>query len=366
MRALTVGVEEEFLLVDRSSRRPADRAAAVIAAAAGELGEQVQREFFAAQVEVCTRPVADLAALRAELAWLRRTAGAAAAEHGCLLVASGTPAVPPTRPLAVSDTDRYRRMATAFASLVGHYDGLVCGCHVHVGTLDRATALALSHRMRPWLPVLQSLTGNSPFILGRDTGFDSWRFKEFSRWPTVGPAPVMREAQYEAYVGALVEHRILMDRRMLYWYARPSEHVPTLEIRVADSNADLDTVVLLAALVRGLAQDLLDEEERHQPPPEVSDRRLRAAHELAATDGLHGWGLDPVTGARLPAGTLVDRLLARAAPGLEATGDLALVEDLLRRLRLAGSGADRQRAVLRRHGSLTAVVDELAAATASV
>ncbi|MEU8438522.1 glutamate--cysteine ligase [Streptomyces sp. NPDC029216] len=366
MRALTMGVEEEFLLVDRESRCPADRAPEVIAAAADELGDQVQTEFYSAQVEVCTLPVADTARLRGELARLRRTAVAAAEEYGCRLVATGTPAVPPARPLTVTDTDRYRRMARAFSALVGQYDGLVCGCHVHLGTMDRGTALDLSHRMRPWLPVLQSLTGNSPFLLGRDTGFDSCRFKQFSRWPTVGPAPVMREAQYEAYVGALVEHRVLMDRRMLYWYARPSEHVPTLEIRVADTNADLDTVVLVAALVRGLAQGLLTDAEGDQPPPEVSDRLLRAAHELAAAEGLNGWGLDPVSGERLPAGTLVDRLLARAAPGLESTGDLALVEDLLRRLRREGSGAARQRAVLGRHGRLTEVVDTLASATATV
>lgn len=366
MRTLTMGVEEEFLLVDAAGRHPAERAPDVIAAAAVELGEQVQSEFYNAQVEVCTLPVSDTCGLRAELARLRRTAVAAAGEYGCRLVATGTPVVPPARPLTVTDSDRYRRMARAFAPLVGRYDGLVCGCHVHLGTMDRATALSLSHRMRPWLPVLQCLTGNSPFTLGRDTGFDSWRFKQFARWPTVGPAPVMREAQYEAYVGALVEDRILLDRRMLYWYARPSEHVPTLEIRVADANADLDTVVLVAALLRGLAQALLLEAEDDRPFPEVSDRRLRAAHELAAADGLDGWGLDPATGGRLPAGTLVERLLARAAPGLEASGDLALVEDLLRRLRREGSGAARQRAVLNRHGRLTEVVDALADATASV
>ncbi|MFE1794038.1 glutamate--cysteine ligase [Streptomyces sp. NPDC059525] len=366
MHALTMGVEEEYLLVDRASRRPADRAPAVIAAAAAELGDQVQTEFYAAQVEVCTLPVTDTSGLRAELARLRRTAVAAAEEYGCRLVATGTPPVPPARPLAVTDTDRYRRMARTFAALVDRWDGLVCGCHIHLGTMDRATALALSHHIRPWLPVLQSLTGNSPFLLGRDTGFDSCRHRQFSRWPTVGPAPVMREAQYEAYVSALVEHRVLMDRRMLYWYSRPSEHVPTLEIRIADTNADIETVVLVTALLRGLAQGLLAEAEGHQPPPEISDSRLRAAHGLAASDGLHGWGLDPVSGERLPAGTLVDRLLARAAPGLEATGDLALVEDLLRRLRNEGSGADRQRSALGRHGRLTEVVDDLAAATAAV
>lgn len=166
MHALTMGVEEEFLLVDRASRRPADRAPAVIAAAAVELGEQVQTEFFAAQVEVCTLPVADTTGLRAELARLRRTAVAAAEEFGCRLLATGTPAMPPARPLTVTDTDRYRRMARAFDALVGRYDGLVCGCHVHLGTMDRATALDLSHRLRPWLPVLQSLTGKLPLRPG--------------------------------------------------------------------------------------------------------------------------------------------------------------------------------------------------------
>ncbi|MEU3776257.1 glutamate--cysteine ligase [Streptomyces sp. NPDC032472] len=366
MTVLTMGVEEEFLLVDGVSRRPAECAPTVIAAAAAELGPQVQAEFFTAQVEVCTEPVAGTEALRTELVRLRRAAVAAAAGSGCRLVATGTPVVPPARPLTVTDTDRYRRMARKFAAFVGEYDGLVCGCHVHIGSMDRACALALANHMRPWLPVLQSLTGNSPFCLGRDTGFESWRYKTFARWPTVGPAPVLREAQYEAHVGSLVEHRVLMDRRMVYWYARPSEHVPTLEIRVADSNADLDTVVLVAALVRGLGQSLRAEGAEDRPPPRVPNRRLRCAHELAAAQGLTGWGLDPVSGEQLPAGVLVDRLVSRAAPGLEAAGDLPLVAELLARLRRNGSGATRQRAALRRHGRLAEVVDALATATEAV
>ncbi|MEV7417398.1 glutamate--cysteine ligase [Streptomyces sp. NPDC089919] len=365
MTVLTMGVEEEFLLVDRDSRRPVGRAPAVIAAAARELGERVQTEFFTAQVEGCTEPVDGTAALRGQLARLRRTLSAAAAAAGCLLVATGTPVVPPSRPLTVTDTDRYRRMARRFAALVSPYDGLVCGCHVHIGSFDRAGALALAGHMRPWLPAVQSLTGNSPFALGRDTGFDSWRFKEFGRWPTVGPAPLLGEAQHEAYVSELVEHRILMDRAMVYWYARPSEHVPTLEIRVADTNADLDTVVLVAALVRGLAASLLEEAAAGRPPPQVPEQRLRRAHELAAAQGLAGCGLDPLSGDRLPADALVERLRARAAPGLEAAGDRELVDELLRRLRREGSGAARQRAVLRRHGRLTDVVDALAATTAA-
>ncbi|MBW5481465.1 carboxylate-amine ligase [Streptomyces bambusae] len=366
MRVLTMGVEEEFLLVDGASRSPSPRAPEVIAAAAEQLGEQVQTEFYTSQVEVCTRPAADLGALRGELALLRSVVGDAAEQAGCRIVATGTPVVPPAKPLTVTDCERYRRMATRFAAIVGTYDGLVCGTHVHIGTLERHEALALAGHMRPWLPVLQSLTGNSPYWLGSDTGFDSWRSVEFSRWPTVGPTPLLREHEYEPFVSALVSERILLDRRMIYWYARPSEHVPTLEVRVADANADLDTVVLLAALVRGLTATLLDDVERELPPPEVTERLLRSAHRYAAAHGMDGTGLDPVTGRELPAGQLVDRLVERTAPGLEAAGDLDLVNDLLKRLRAQGSGAARQRSAYRRRGSLRDVVDTLVAATAAV
>ncbi|MEV8530589.1 glutamate--cysteine ligase [Streptomyces sp. NPDC051211] len=365
MSSLTMGVEEEFLLVDRRSRLPVDRGPAVVEAAAEELGALVQTEFYTSQVEVCTTPTDDCGELREELARLRRTVSSAAADAGCRPVASGTAVLPPERPLTVTPSARYRRMARRYSALVGGYDALACGCHVHVGTLDRAQALGLANRMRPWLPALQSLAGNSPFARGRDTGQASRRPAVFARWPTAGPAPVVTEAGYEAVVASLVDRGILLDRRMVYWYARPSEHVPTLEIRVADTNADVDTVVLLAALVRGLAASLLPEVVEELPLPRLPERQLRQAHARAAAYGLAGPGLDPVTGAEVTGERLLDMLLARAAPGLESAGDLALVEEQLDRLRAEGDGAARQRAVHeRRRGNLRAVVDALAAATA--
>ncbi|MCZ0978550.1 glutamate-cysteine ligase family protein [Streptomyces diastatochromogenes] len=210
MEILTMGVEEEFVLVDRVTRAPVNRAPEVIRRAGRELGEQVQAEFFNAQVEICTRATASRGDLRDELARLRATVGAAARDVGCMPIACGTPVLPPEEPLTVTDTERYRLMARHFASLVtradgaARDDGLVCGCHVHVGTLDRERALALAQHMRPWLPVLQALAGNSPYAGRRDTGYQSWRAVEHARWPTVGPTPVLDEPQYLAHVARLV------------------------------------------------------------------------------------------------------------------------------------------------------------------
>ncbi|MGW6393256.1 carboxylate-amine ligase [Streptomyces sp. NPDC055103] len=364
MTILTMGVEEEFVLVDRTTRAPANRAPDVIRRAARELGDQVQAEFFNAQIEICTRPHARADVLRAELSRLRGVIGEAAAQSRCMPVACGTPVLPPDEPLTVTDSDRYRLMARRFASLITRDDGLVCGCHIHVGPLDHERALALALHMRPWLPVLQSLAGNSPYARHRDTGYESWRAVEHARWPTVGPTPLLDEAGYAAHVGRLVRDGTLLDNRMVYWHARPSEHVPTLEVRVADTNAELDTVVLLALLVRGLATGLLPRVEAAVPPPRVPDPHLLRAHRLAAEQGLRGAGLDPVDGTERPAVDLVDALIDRARPGLDATGDTEGVRERWDRIRTDGGGAARQRAVFRRHGRLVEVVDALAAATA--
>ncbi|MGW5848902.1 carboxylate-amine ligase [Streptomyces sp. NPDC055254] len=361
-----MGVEEEFLLVDPRSRAPVGRGPRVVRAASGLLGARVQPEFFTSQVEVCSQPASSADALRADLARLRSVLGAAAADEGCLLVASGTPPIPPDRPLEVTDGERYRRMEQRFAHAIGRYDQVVCGCHVHVGVTGRAQALALANHMRPWLPVLQALAANSPYAHGVDTGYASWRSVEHARWPTVGPAPLLDEAGYDRLAQTLVRGGTLMDRRMIYWYARPSEHVPTLEIRVADVTADLDTVVLLAILVRGLAAALAPEIDDGRPPPRLASRALLEAHRLGAANGLDGEGLDPVAGLRVPAPQLLDRLLERAAPGLEAAGDLAAASALVERIRTRGNGAARQRSAYARRGRIHDVVDGLARSTAAV
>ncbi|MFF2659780.1 YbdK family carboxylate-amine ligase [Kitasatospora sp. NPDC058032] len=364
-RVPTVGVEEEFLLVDRRTRLPLARGPQVLAAAAAVLDDQVQPEIFQVQVETSSRPALRLKELADDLARLRAVLVAAAADADCLLVAGGTPVLVGPGPALLTDNPRYRSMASRYPAATDGYRGALCGCHIHLGTLERALALALGNRLRPWLPVLQALAVNSPFDGGRDSGFASWRDVRWSRWPTVGAAPLVDERGYERRADALVARGTLLDRRMIYWYTRPSEHLPTLEVRVADANADLGTVVLLAGLLRGLGAVLLDEARAGLPPPAVPHGRLAAAHRRAAQTGPVGEGIDPFTGWPVAMPALVDRLLERAAPGLSAAGDLAAVEAGLDRLRRLGSGADRQRRSLRLRGRPQAVVDDLARLTAS-
>jgi carboxylate-amine ligase len=350
---LTFGVEEEFLLVDAATGMAAARADEVAEALDPEVRAQVSREFHATQLEVGTTVCTDLGELRAELVRLRRAASTAAASVGCRLLAVGT-AIIEGSPAPVTDDSRYARMAERFGA-IADTSGL-CGCHVHVGVPDRALALEVCNHLRPWLPILQAMTANSPFSAGRDTGHASWRSVLWARWPSTGPTPYFRDLDdYRSTVERMVATGVMLDEGMIYWYARPSATYPTVEVRIGDVCATPEDATLVAALARSLVATIIDDIRLGRPAPQVTDALLAAAHWRAAHDGLEGSGVDLLTGSVLPTWTLVDRLIARIEPALSRHGDLDAVGDLLDRLRRHGSGAARQRQA-RRDGGLHEVL----------
>ena len=362
---LLFGVEEEFLLADARSRHTVARAAEVIDEASKAVPDRVQPEFFATQLETRSEPTRSAQALRADLANIRQAVGDAAARSGCLLVACPT-AVLGHRPLLITDDERYHLIARRVASVLDTCDSEICGCHIHLGSLGRDEALALSAHIRPWLPVFHALAANSPFAGGRDHGCASWRSVLYGRWPTVGPAPVVDQHGYEQLATRMVASGTITDRKMIYWYARPSEHLPTLEIRVADVNADLDVTVLLAVLLRALATDLLADVYAEAAYPRMSDEQLREGHDQATLYGLRGMAFDPAAGVHRPMTELLAAMLARSRPALEASGDIGIATRVLARIGTWGTGADRQRAVYRRRRSWVDVVDYLAAMTTAI
>ncbi|MFF3754839.1 glutamate--cysteine ligase [Streptomyces sp. NPDC002018] len=353
-RPLTVGVEEEFFLVDLDSGSAVPAFEEVIAAAAPTgPAQRLKPEASAALVEAVTEPHSELSLLADDVRSLRSAAAAAAEKAGCGVLACGTelipgPYMPPT------SGSRHRKIREKYGALVfGH---IPCGMHVHVGMPDREHAVRVSNHLRTWLPTLQALATNSPYSLGEDTGYASFRSTWWSYLPVAGPAPLFADAaHYDALLDSLVGSGVILDRKMTYWFARPSEVVPTIEIRVMDVCPTSDTVTLLAGLTRALVATCLEAVERDAPPPAVSDQLLSAAHWQAARYGLEGDALDLPSGRPLPAWTLVDRLLRHVTPALSDAGDLALVNDLLAEMRARGSWANRQREILQEHGSLADV-----------
>ncbi|MGO4456160.1 glutamate--cysteine ligase [Streptomyces sp. M-16] len=355
---LTVGVEEEFLLVDAHTLRVVPAAPLVLTTAAG-LPQQVHAEGTRYQVELATPVAESAAALRADLAGLRRTLAEAARAHGCRLLAAPSPVMAVEGPLHLTDDEpRQREQHRRFGALT---DTLVsCGRHIHIGTLDVDTAVAVSNRVRPWLPTLIALAANSPFWGGRDTGHSSWRAMAWSGWPSAGPPPHFTStAHFRRSVQTLLGSGAALDTKMVYWDLRPSGNWPTLEIRAPDMSPDIDTAVLQAELGRALVATALRELAEQRPDPPVRDDVLRLARWRAAHDGLEGFGLDPYTGAELPAADLAEALLDLVAPELAAAGDLDHAAKTLGGLLRDGSGAARQRAAYARRHDLRDVLRHL-------
>ncbi|MEU7066186.1 glutamate--cysteine ligase [Streptomyces sp. NPDC053429] len=356
---LTVGVEEEFLLVDARTFRVVPAAPLILATAGGH-AHQLHAEGTRYQVELST-PVADSAVtLREELAALRRTLAAAARAHGCRLVAAPSPIVAVQGPLHLTDDEpRQREQHRRFGSLT---ETLVsCGRHIHIGTLDVDTAVAVSNRVRPWLPTLIALAANSPFWGGRDTGHSSWRAMAWSGWPSAGlPPHFPSTAHFRRSVQTLLRSGAALDTKMVYWDLRPSGNWPTLEIRAPDMSSDIDSAVLQAELGRALVATALHEIAEQRPDPPLRDEVLRLARWRAAHDGLEGFGLDPYTGVELPAADLAEALLDLVAPELAAYGDLDHAAKTMARLLRDGSGAHRQRRAYAHHQDLLDVLRQAA------
>ncbi|MFG3698036.1 glutamate--cysteine ligase [Micromonospora sp. NPDC047620] len=362
LAALTLGVEEEYLLLDPRTGESLPVADRVLAALSGTARDQSRQEFRHSMVEMVTPVTADLTELRAYLVALRRSAADAARAAGARLVAVGaTPVHEPHR--TVPDKPRYHAMSRRFGPVA--HDPAVCGCHVHVGLPDRELAVQVCNHLRPWLPVVQAVTANSPLHDGRDTGHASWRSMQLERWPSIGPTPHFESAaDYDATVDDLIRAGIMLDAAMVYWYARPSTAYPTVEIRVGDVCPGVDDTVLVAGLVRALVATLADDVRAGVPAPRIRDCLVSAAHWRAAHDGLEGDLIDLRSGGARPAWDLVDDLVATVAPALARHGDLDHVRDQVARVRRDGNGAARQRRVMARtDNDVRAVLDHLAAET---
>ena len=358
----TVGVEEEFLLVDPDSRRLVPAADRVVSAATatgeGDLGHELQLS----QLETGTAVCADLSELRAELVRLRRLSATAAERAGYRIAAAGS------HPISVVDGSRLTP-EPAYVRLERDYqlvarEQVVCGCHVHVGLSDREVAIDVLNRVRPWLAPLLALAVNSPFWNGEDTGYASFRTEIWRRWPMSGtPEPFVSRAEYERLVEELLATGAIDAPARIYWDVRPSARFDTLEFRVTDTCLRVDETVMVAGLVRGLVRAAWEEARAGEPPLAPRAELLRAATWRAARFGIEGELIDLGACRSVPARELVGTLTAGLRPALEELGDWDEVTALVDAVFERGTAATRQRRAFARAGRLEDVVDLLLAET---
>jgi carboxylate-amine ligase len=359
--ALTLGIEEEFHLVDLRTRQLTPRANELLGRLDGSK-HSFTSELQQTVVETNSAVTQSLDGLREDLVSTRAELIRTAADLGIGIASAGTMPLSMAEVL-ITETPRFRRMLADYQLLVR--EQLICGMQVHVGIGDRDRAAILLDRVSSYLPPLLALSASSPFShAGDDTGYASSRSLIWSRWPTTGsPGPLSSAAEYDELVQGLVASGAISDTGMIYFDVRPSSHVPTIELRICDACHSVETVVLIGGLFRAIVARELGRAARGEASLSVAPTLQRAAMWRAARSGLEA-ELVELRGPRpVPAAVVVRGLLSELREELEASKDWELISELCERALSAQSAAARQREALRRRENFKDVVDLILAET---
>ncbi len=362
-RSFTIGVEEEYQIIDPDTRELSPCAEAILEDAQKTLGDEVQLEIHQSQIEVATIICHTLSDVRTQLARLRREVIAAAARHNKQIAASSSHPFSHWTNQQITPHERYSGLEHDYQQLAREQS--IFGCHVHVGIEDRELAVQVMNHMRPWLTVLLALSCNSPFWWGTDTGYASYRTLVWSRWPFSGPPPIFSSlADRQSLITALVETGSVKEPTKIYWDMRLSERFDTIEVRIMDLFTTIDDAVMAAGLVRALVQTCYGKVLRDEPFPPVRHELLRAANWRAARYGLSGNLVDTVAERAISAEHMLQRFLDFLRPALDAEGDWEEVSTRVNCMLHYGTGAARQLAIYQHTRNMRDIVDFIVTETA--
>lgn len=352
----TIGVEEEYQIIDPLTRALSSSAGHLVPLLQATLGERVQFEIHLSQIEIATSVCNSLVELRQELLYLRNSVIASAQQEGLLIAAAGTHPFSTWHDQQFTPQSRYMSLEQNYQQLAREQS--IFGCHVHVGIDDRELALQTLNRVRNWVSTLIALSANSPFWLGADTGYASYRTEIWRRWPLAGlPATFVSPVEFEELVQTVVATGMVEDASKIYWDVRPSLYYPTLELRAMDVTLTIDEAVMMAGLVRALVRTCYEQALADEPFQVMRPELMNIAHWFAARYGLSDRLMNVITMRAIPASEQVANLLAFVRPALEANGDWYEIAQLVERQLMQGNGAMRQRAIYNRTGNLEDVVD---------
>ncbi|MSU91069.1 carboxylate-amine ligase [Rhodobacteraceae bacterium 2CG4] len=365
---LTLGIEEEYLVVDRQTRELVrEPAEAFLEACRKAVGERVTAEYLQCQVEVGTRPHRSVADAVAELGELRNSIADAAAAHGYAAIAASTHPFSRWREQTHTRKDRYDALRDDLGQPIRRM--MICGMHIHIGIDDRDLRIDLMNQAAYFLPHMLALTCSSPYWEGEDTGLSSYRLTVFDALPRTGlPDELGSFNQYRRLVDQLVEAGCIEDGTKIWWDIRPSDKFPTVEQRITDVCARLRDVAALAALYQSMFAYLYRLKSRNQrwrlyPRTMIMENRWRAQRYGAA-----GKLVDHGRRQLVPCADLVEEMIDLFGDDAEVLGcrrELCQLRAILR----DGTSSERQRAARAAaeeagaspHEAMVAVVDQLIA-----
>ena len=355
--AFTVGVEEEFQIVDPTTWELRSHVSELLASSAPAFGDQVKREMHQSIVEVGTKICSSIGELAEEIIKNRRDLADAAERVGLRVAAAGTHPFSNWMDQVISPGERYENIVEELQQLARSL--LIFGLHVHVAVPDRSAMIDLMNEARYFLPHLLALSTSSPFWMGRDTGLKSFRTTVFRRFPRTGiPEQFGSWSEYEEYVNLLVELHCIDNAKKIWWDLRPHPTFGTLEFRVCDVPTAPRASIAIAALAQAIVVKLYRLRARNlgfrrYPRALIEENKWRASRW-----GLDGKLIDFGKRKEVPMRELAVELLEFIDDVVDELGSRREVE-YVRKILSDGTSAERQVQVFRETGDLRAVVRAL-------
>jgi len=337
----TLGIEEEYLLVDKETRSlVVDPPESLLSECKELLGNQVTNELLRSQIEIGTKVCNNIQEAREDLAKLRKHVIKVTGQHGIAPIACSTHPFSRWSEQELTPKDRYELLTTEMQAVARRM--VICGMHVHVGINDDELRIDLMSQLTYLLPHLLALSCSSPFWNGENTGLKSYRLTIFDNLPRTGlPAEFQSYAEYQRHIQILINAGVMEDSTKIWWDLRPSARYPTLETRIMDVCTRMDDAIALAALLVSTIRMLYrlrikNQRWREYNPMLIRENRWRAMR-YSFDEGLIDFGI----GSVVPFEQLLDEfieLTIEDAKSLGCESEVAATKDILRR----GTSAHRQ------------------------
>lgn len=364
MRGFTLGIEEEFQMVDRQTGQLSSHILTMLERGAEQFGEKIKAEMLQSTIELVSDVCPNILAARLELQQTRARLLRLAEQEGLSLISAGTHPTGSWMEQMATPNERYAELEEQLQDVCRSI--LIFGLHIHVGVENREMAVSLMNQLRSWLPHLLALSTNSPFWAGRMTGIKSYRSVIWRPFPRSGvPEPYSSLGDFEHYVQSLIAAGVIDNGKKIWWDIRPHPFFDTVEFRICDMPATLEDTLALAALCQALVAKLTWLHKRSLSTHVLPRYYVEENKWQAMRYGLDGEIIDFVQGRTLPMRAAISEMLDFVDDVLDDLGSRREIHSL--RMLLddpRGTGADRQIATYRQTGSLDAVIRYLIEQTA--
>ncbi|MCB9638074.1 MAG: carboxylate-amine ligase [Myxococcales bacterium] len=361
MEMLTIGIEEEYQIIDPETRELTSFIREFLEQGAMVFRDQVKPEFLQSQVEVGSSVCNNIQEAREEIKRLRGMVYEIASKNNRKIVAAGTHPFSRWEDQAVTDHERYHGLVANLRMVARRL--LIFGMHIHVGIPDRNLQIDIMNQMRYFLPHILTLSTSSPFWWGRDTGLKSYRSIIFEDLPRTGLPPKFESAmEYDEFVQTLVQTGCIDEPTKIWWDIRPHPKFPTLEFRICDCTTKIEEVMAIAALIQALVGKLIQLRRNNQTWRTYRRELIAENKWRAVKEGIDGSMIDLGRRAEVPTRELFGEIIELVSDVSEQLGtqeELNYIYTMLDQ----GTSADRQRKKFQETGDLKAVVDQLAEET---